>query len=108
MKLCARVALVFLSVVFAIQSLEAGEMPMSKPIKGRYIVTFKAGQISSVPSAASDLAVMVHGKVHRIWDSTLSFELEVDDAAAESIRNLPYIDFIEQDREVTFQDSLRT
>jgi hypothetical protein len=77
-----------------------GQPGVARPIKNRYIVRVKSDQVSSVLIAAHEVANRFHGKLHRIWEGVSSFELEIDDAKAAQISEVPFVEFIEQDREM--------
>jgi Subtilase family len=105
MKLSGRV---LLTVVLS--CLIGGSAAARPPLRGvgnAYIIGVKPDQVKSSQAAADDIAARSHGIVGRVWEGVHAFEIEIDDAEAARISTLPFVDYVEMDREMPFLDTAR-
>ncbi len=72
----------------------------SRPVAGRYIVVFK-GNVNNPAAEAADVMRGLGGQVHHVYSHAIKgFTATLPDAALQSIRNHPNVDYVEQDQTV--------
>ena len=72
----------------------------SRPVAGRYIVVFKASVGNPATEAASVMRGL-GGQMHHVYSQAIKgFTATLPDAALQSIRNHPNVDYVEQDQTV--------
>lgn len=77
----------------------------SKPIPGRYIVVFK-DTVNDVQTEALALAQSHGGQIKHVYGHAIKgFSATFPDAAVQALKNMPNVDFIEQDQTVSLQET---
>lgn len=100
----------FSTAAFAVCSTAAFAQPVnppathpfseSRPVAGRYIVVFKAN-VSNPAAEAASVMRGLGGQVHHVYSHAIKgFAATLPDAALQSIRNHPNVDYVEQDQTV--------
>jgi subtilisin family serine protease len=90
---------------------QAGHAPVaspfatSKPIAGRYIVVFKAS-VGNPATEAGNALRGLGGQLHHVYAHSLKgFAATLPDAALQSLRNNPTVDYVEADQTVALQQT---
>ncbi len=105
--LCAAAVAVFAPVALAQTGNPSATHPyaQSKPVPGRYIVVFKDSVANPAAEAANAMRGL-GGQVLRTYTSAIKgFAATLPDAALQSLRNNPNVNYIEQDQTVSLNET---
>ena len=87
------------------QEAPAKSFGQSRPIAGRYIVVFK-DTVNDVQTEALALAQSHGGQIKHVYGNAIKgFSATFPDAAVQALKNMPNVDFIEQDQTVSLQET---